>query len=268
MLIATDLDGTLVPKDQPAPSPFTASVLARADRAGIPIVFVTARPLRWMDGFWPHVGEHGLAIVSNGAVVYDVHARSALTVRGIDPAAGLGVVAAIAAAVPGSTFAIECIDGIRRDPDYVEPYGVPDGSPVGPLADLWDVPALKLLVRHGSLSDDSFRDRVIAAVGDTATATWSVSGLVEISAAGITKASALVELCTRLGVVADDVVAFGDMPNDIPMLTWAGTSYAVADAHPTVTAAADRVAPPCLDDGVARVIDGLLGTMSHVAHRP
>lgn len=258
MLIATDLDGTLVPYDQDAPSPRTAEALRRADLAGIPLVFVTARPLRWMDGFWPHVGEHGLAVVSNGALVYDVHARSPLAVNGIDPVRGLEVVAAITAEVPGSTFAIECLDGIRRDPGFVERYRVPEGSPVGPLAEIWDVDALKLLVRHESMDNDDFREAVITAVGDTATATWSVSGLVEISAAGVTKASALVGLCERLGVAPADVVAFGDMPNDIPMLTWAGTSYAVAGAHPTVIEAADHLAPPVEEDGVAQVIETLL----------
>jgi Cof subfamily protein (haloacid dehalogenase superfamily) len=258
VLIATDLDGTLVPYDETEPSPRTAAVLRRVDRAGVPLVFVTARPLRWMGGFWPHVGRHGLAVVSNGAVVYDVHARRPITVDGIEPDAGLEVVAAITEALPGASFAIECLDGIRRDPTYVEPYHVPAGSPVGPLADLWDVPALKLLVRHEAADPAEVRDRATAAVGDAATVTWSVSGLVEISAAGVTKASALVGLCERLGVEAADVVAFGDMPNDIPMLSWAGTSYAVADAHPTVIEAADHLAPPCADDGVARVIESLL----------
>ncbi|MGZ6753442.1 MAG: HAD family hydrolase, partial [Nocardioides sp.] len=76
-------------------------------------------------------------------------------------------------------------------------------------------------------------------------------------AAGVTKASTLALLCADLGVTADDVVAFGDMPNDLPMLAWAGTSYAMADAHPTVTAAADHVAPGHDEDGVARVLAGV-----------
>ncbi|MEZ0580081.1 HAD family hydrolase [Nocardioides sp. MH1] len=259
MLIATDLDGTLVPHDRVAPSARTAEVLERADCAGIPIVFVTARPLRWMEDFWPHVGRHGLAIVSNGAVVYDAHAREPIAVHGLDPEVGLAVTEAITRTVPGATYAIECLDGIRRDPEFVEQYRVPEGSPVGPLEEIWDVPALKLLVRHPGMDDDDLRAATIAAVGTAATATWSVGGLVEISAAGVTKASALVELCARLGIVADDVVAFGDMPNDIPMLAWAGTSYAMAGAHPDVVAAADHLAPPCAEDGVAQVVERLLG---------
>ena len=94
-------------------------------------------------------------------------------------------------------------------------------------------------------------------MGDTATPTWSVDGLVEISAAGVTKAAALARVCERLGVDAADVVAFGDMPNDIAMLTWVGTSYAVANAHPSVLEVVDHVARSNDEDGVAQVLAGL-----------
>jgi hydroxymethylpyrimidine pyrophosphatase-like HAD family hydrolase len=53
-------------------------------------------------------------------------------------------------------------------------------------------------------------------------------------------------------------VAFGDMPNDLEMLRWAGRSYAVADGHPGAREAADDLAPACGDDGVAQVLERLL----------
>jgi len=130
---------------------------------------------------------------------------------------------------------------VRQDPNFRERYRVPDGSPRGPLADIWDAPAVKVLVRHERMADEEFRDRVVAAVGDAATATWSVPGLVEISASGVTKATALTTLCRELGVPAAEVIAFGDMPNDLPMLAWAGRSYAMANAHQSVLDAADFV---------------------------
>ena len=90
--------------------------------------------------------------------------------------------------------------------------------------------------------------------------TWSsTSSLLEISAAGVTKATTLAVLAEQLGIDPADVVAFGDMPNDIDMLTWAGTAYAMADAHPTVRAAADRVAPSNDEDGVASVLSDIFG---------
>jgi hydroxymethylpyrimidine pyrophosphatase-like HAD family hydrolase len=100
---------------------------------------------------------------------------------------------------------------------------------------------------------------VIDAVGTAATPTWTTDRLMEISAVGVTKGGALATLCERWGIGADEVVAFGDMPNDIPMLTWAGTSYAVANGHATVLAAADHVAPRNSEDGVAVTLAGLYG---------
>lgn len=255
-LVATDLDGTLVPNDTIILPPFTANVLHRLDAVGVPVVFVTARPLRWMDAFWPYVGAHGMAIVSNGAITYDARLGRIVSLAGIDSAVGLEVCDAIAGSLPGARFAIECADGIRLDPEYVELVPSPE-APRGPLDEIWTEPAVKLLVRHPSVAADLLHHQVETIVGDAATVTWSVSGLVEISAAGVTKASALQQLCERLEISSDDVIAFGDMPNDIPMLTWAGTSYAVANAHRSVLRIATHDAPACRDEGVAQVLERL-----------
>ena len=255
-LVATDLDGTLLRSDGTV-SPYTAEVLEKLDRHGVTVVIVTARPLRWMQDLWQYVGSHGLAIVSNGAIVYDVGARRVRQLTGIDVDEGLALVEAITAAVPEASFAIECESGIRLDPRFHERHEVPEGSPVGDLGALWDEPAVKLMVRCEGMDPDGLRKSVVEAVGDLAVPTWSGEHLVEISAPGVTKASTLARICADLGVDARDVVAFGDMPNDLPMLAWAGTSYAMANADPSVIAAADHVAPTNDDDGVATVLVGL-----------
>ena len=257
-LVATDLDGTLLRSDGQV-SAYTRDVLAALEAGGTPVVIVTARPIRWMDDLWELVGGHGLAIVSNGAAVYDVAAGTVREVTGIHGPDGLALVEAVRAAVPGATFAIECESGIRLDPDYVDAYRVPEGSPRGPLAEIWTDPALKVLVRCPGMDPVDFRRAVVDAVGDLATPTWSGDGLVEISAPGVTKAAALRRLAAELGYAAEEVIAFGDMPNDLPMLQWAGTSYAVANADPTVLEAADHRAPANDDDGVARTLASLFG---------
>jgi hydroxymethylpyrimidine pyrophosphatase-like HAD family hydrolase len=111
---------------------------------------------------------------------------------------------------------------------------------------------VKLLGRHPTLAPDEFVAAAREAIGDLATLTYSSGdGLLEISGVGVTKASGLARLAQERGVVPHDVVAFGDMPNDVPMLTWAGRGVAVANAHPDVIDVADEVTSSNNDDGVA-----------------
>ena len=257
-LVATDLDGTLVRTDGTV-SGYSRGVLAELDRLGVPVVIVTARPIRWMDDLWSMVGQHGLAIVSNGAAVVDLgngETRTVRDVHGIDPAAGLRMIEAVRRAVPEASYAVECVSGLVRDDRYRELDPFPDDSPIGDLAELWTEPALKVLVKHLDVPDpEGFRARVTAAVGDAAIATWTVDGLVEISAAGVTKATALARVAEELGVEAADVVAFGDMPNDLEMLRWVGHGVAMGNAHPALKDVADEVTATNAEDGLALVLE-------------
>lgn len=258
-LVATDLDGTLL-DDEGCLSLRTLDVLTRVQERGVRVVIVTARPLRWMEELWAQVGGgRGVGIVSNGAITYDIGSREILDCAGIPASVGLPMTEAIREAAPGSAVALECVGGYRHEPAYVDLHPTPPDMRVGDLAELWDEPAVKVLVQHLTLDPDDFRARVIDAVGERATPTWTIDRLMEISAAGVTKGGALAALCSRWGVEAAQVVAFGDMPNDIPMLQWAGTSYAVGNAHPTAQQAATHVAPRNTDDGVAETLAALFG---------
>ena len=250
-LVATDLDGTLVRRDGTV-SPYTRSVLDRLEERGVPVIFVTGRPLRWTTPLFEHVGSHGLAIVSNGAMVWDVAAEVARMSYALESAASRAVVDRIREALPGSLFGAERQDGFAVESGFpVRREGVVEQ----PLPDLVGSPMLKLLSLHRDLAPDDYRKRAVEAVGDLATVTHSSSlPLLEISAYGVTKASTLATIAGSLGVAAEEVIAFGDMPNDIAMLQWAGSSYAMANAHPEVLEAAGAVAPSHEEDGVARVL--------------
>lgn len=253
-LVATDLDGTLVRSDRTL-SAYTIRMLHRLDESGVPVVFVTGRPLRWAEQVFDHVGSHGLAIVSNGAMVWDVHRGTARLERALDRSAALAVADAVRTAIPGSAFGVETTHGFAIEPDFRQTF-VLDEPPRGPLEEMIDGPVLKLLAKHEELGADAFARAAAETVGDLATVTHSTGrvALLEISAPGVTKASTLSLVCAELGIAAEEVIAFGDMPNDLQMLCWAGTSYAMADAHPEVLACAGHVAPGHDEDGVARVL--------------
>jgi len=256
-LVATDLDGTLLHTDGTV-TPRTRDALTAVEDKGIIVVFVTGRPIRWMDDLWEHVGGHGLAICSNGGIVYDVHARAVDAARTIAADVGLRVGKVLREAIPGTTFALEKSDGYAKEAGFMPRVPPPTDLVVGPLAEIFDDAVVKILARHEDMDPERFWAEVESHVGDIVTTTWSSRGaLVEISAAGVSKASTLELLCRDRGIDAAEVVAFGDMPNDLALLEWAGTSYAMANAHPMVRGLADHVAPSNEDDGVAATLEQL-----------
>ncbi|MEU8958881.1 HAD hydrolase family protein [Streptomyces sp. NPDC048518] len=133
------------------------------------------------------------------------------------------------------------------------------GPAASPASSATDQPVLKVLAFHPGLAPDEFLVLARAAIGDRATVTRSSpSALLEISGPGVSKASTLELCCAERGIAPQEVVAFGDMPNDIEMLAWAGTSYAMGNAHPDVVAAASGRTVANNDDGVAVVIEQIL----------
>ncbi|MFE3164576.1 HAD-IIB family hydrolase [Streptomyces sp. NPDC059224] len=267
-LIATDLDGTLL-RDDKSVSPRTVAALAAAEEAGVEVFFVTGRPARWMDVVSEHVHGHGLAICGNGAAVVDLHggpgAHRFVKVRELARENALDAVRLLRDAARGTVYAVEQTYGFHQEPAYpklhletpdqllpAEEILAADGPGAGE-------PVLKILAYHPDLDPDAFLTLARLAVGDRANVTRSSpSALLEISGPGVSKASTLALECAERGISHGEVVAFGDMPNDVEMLTWAGRSYAMGNAHPDVIAAASGRTVANNEDGVAVVIEQLL----------
>ncbi|MEU4492864.1 Cof-type HAD-IIB family hydrolase [Streptomyces sp. NPDC023998] len=264
-LIATDLDGTLL-RDDKSVSQRTIAALAAAEEAGIEVFFVTGRPARWMDVVSDHVHGHGLAICANGAAVVDLHAGGkVLEVRALERDTALEVVRALRDAAPGTSFAVELTTGIHYEPDY-PPFHRDPVATIAAAEKLLhaehpdaDAPVIKLLAHHPELTPDGFLTLARTVAGELASFTRSSpTALLEVSGPGVSKASTLALCCAERGISSDEVVAFGDMPNDVEMLSWAGTSYAMGNAHPDVIAAASGRTVANNEDGVAVVIEEIL----------
>lgn len=261
-VVATDLDGTVVRSDGTI-SARTRAALDRAADAGALVVIVTGRPPRWLGGVAEATGHHGLAICANGALVYDLTTERVVESRPIDAAVVRALMAQLRAAVPDIGFAIERVDGqFAHEPDYHPRWDPEDNTVIGDLDAVMTGPISKLLARQEGVGSDDLLARAVEIIADgAATLTHSsVDGLLEISAAGVTKATTLAAVIAERGLSAADVVAFGDMPNDLAMLRWAGHGVAVANAHPEVLAVVDEVTASNDDDGVAQVLERLFAT--------
>jgi hydroxymethylpyrimidine pyrophosphatase-like HAD family hydrolase len=204
------------------------------------------------------VGHRGVAICANGALVYDLHNDQVIEEYLLAPDVLVTVVEAIRGAVPGVSFGVEFGHTFGHEAGYTTLGDVAGEVYVAAIAELLSKPAAKLLVRHDGHDADVLLDKAREVAGDLAELTHSSRmGLLEISALGVSKATTLAAFCEGQRIEPKDVVAFGDMPNDLAMLAWAGTAYAMADAHPTVLAAVERRCPGNDDDGVAHVLERL-----------
>ncbi|TDC08991.1 HAD family phosphatase, partial [Streptomyces sp. 8K308] len=269
-LIASDLDGTLLRGDG-TPSRRTRAALAAAERVGIRVVLVTGRPPRSVPALLEMVGPYAV-IAANGAATHAADGSLA-GVSQIPPSTAAQLVARVREALPGVSFAVEYDSGFGREPHYPTwSFGEETVELVGAADELLtSAPgrrALKILAHHPTLPLRDFYERALRAVGTSAETTRSTGlSLVEFSAPGVTKATTLITWSGLLGIAGHEIAAFGDMPNDLPMLAAVGDSYAMANAHPDVLTAARHRAPSNDEDGVAQVLEGFVAAALG-RHRP
>jgi hydroxymethylpyrimidine pyrophosphatase-like HAD family hydrolase len=260
-LIASDMDGTLLRWDDTVSEP-TVAELDRWRADGIPVVLATGRPPRWMRRIRDVLGS-GIAVCCNGAVLLDLEPFEILDEEPLLPDVLESVTAELRRRQPGTWFAVEYGLEFRHEPVYqprwdVDAPGVAEAS----LEEMVAAPAAKLLARHEDLGRDEFVALVERVVGDLATVTnSSTDALAEISARGVTKATGIARVADEFGVGPDEVVVFGDMPNDIAAFDWVreggGRAVAMAHAHPDLLAAATDVTGTNDDDGVAAFLASL-----------
>lgn len=260
-LIVTDLDGTFVDSAGEVSAVNRAALELAAER-GVPVVVATGRPSRWLDVLDNLPGIHPEVVVSNGAGLFHLGQRRHTAVFGLDPLVAVAVADDLREAIPGLNFALEWGEHFGCEPTLRQQQG--EWLVVAPLPELAErpEPVLKLLAFHDEHCSDELSARARAVVGERLTMTHSHMGeygLLEISAPGVTKASGLTGLCLAMGIEPADVAAFGDMPNDLPMLAWAGRGYAIAQGHPLLLQSGFALTEGPQDEAVGRMIDRLLG---------
>lgn len=286
-MIASDLDGTLLLPDGSVGSR-TRETLDELRESDVDLVIVTGRPPRWIAPIVEMTGHRGIGIGANGGVVLDLADGQVLEVFSLLPDVALEAIDRLRHALPGVVFAVErSRPGARLASTEGAPYDRLDSLPADPtefaLGDgylpRWPVPAdthiapinelvaegdvVKILVKPGA--DADFDNDAFLTVGEQALAglvevTHSdpTDQLLEISALGVSKATTLARVAARDGHGPQHVVSAGDAPNDLPMLFWAETSYAVSNAHPAVLRAATHQLPSNAQEGVARLIETVL----------
>jgi hypothetical protein len=257
-LVATDLDGTLLRSDDTV-SERSQAALARAVAAGAAHIVVTGRAAPWARPVLDSIGYTGIAVCGQGAQVYDAGAHKLITSVTLDRQLA-GIALAKVEAETGPVAVAASRDGVDGDVVFGPGYRINEGLPAVRVADhteLFSAPLNKLYIQHPELTDDQLAEVARQSAGNLVGVTMAGEGIVELLPLGLSKATGLSLAARRLGVTKERTIAFGDMPNDVPMFGWAGYGVAMANAHPELKALADETTLSHDEDGVAVVLERL-----------
>jgi hypothetical protein len=268
-LVATDLDGTLLDSAGEV-SPRTRAALEATWDAGIPVVGVTGRGPRLLDSVRAALDGRGIAVLAQGGFVVDLERDEVLRTVGLPRDQAAAVIARIEevagdliVAVEDAAEQAEASGPLRVQHGFNWPY--PEPAHLLPRHEVLPAgPVLKVFLRSSALGQDELLARAKSVVDPAdAEVTHAGLGFIEVLPPGITKATGLAIALERYGVGLGDVLVFGDMPNDLPMISAVaaagGRAVAVANAHPAVRAATPNVTSGHDADGVARYLEAVLG---------
>jgi Cof subfamily protein (haloacid dehalogenase superfamily) len=267
-LVASDLDGTLL-NSAGEVSPRTRAALEACWSAGIPVVGVTGRGPRLLDSVRAALDGRGIAVLAQGGFVVDLERDEVLRTVGLPRDQAAAVIARIEAvagdlivAVEDAAEQAEVSGPLRVQHGFNWPY--PEPAHLLPRDQvLPEGPVLKAFLRSSTLGQDELLARAKQVVDPAdAEVTHAGLGFIEVLPPGITKASGLAIALEQYGVGFGDVLVFGDMPNDLPMIGAVahagGRAVAVANAHPDVREAAGAITSGHDADGVARYLEAVL----------
>lgn len=261
-LVVSDLDGTILDNEEKI-SVRTKAVFAAVKAAGVDFMFATGRNFNEIDFLETYLNYDGVVICSNGAVTYDLGQKKILDAHILSSEKVLEIVDVARSVFPDVFIGVQTLDGFFYEKGYiVSEHFFRKNFFEFAVSDLLnkELNVVKVMLKDPGYSSDQLMSGLFAKLSSKAAITHAspVEGIVEITCFGTNKVVALQEYVKKIDVLAEDVVAFGDMPNDVEMLRWAGKSYAMGGGHPAALAASNFETLTLQEDGVAVALESLL----------
>jgi HAD superfamily hydrolase (TIGR01484 family) len=247
-LVALDIDGTLVDfVDNMTPAVLHA-VRGVVD-AGAQVVLATGRSVFGVERVVEMLQlESGHCVASNGAVTFTYHPVEITSAVTFDPEPAVRMVLEH---VPDALVAVEVIGrGYRANALF------PEGEITGEMwiesvDELIREPVTRVIIRDPESSAEDFV-ALAESLGLHGTNYFvGYTAWLDLAPEGVSKASALAEICAILGVERSEVLAIGDGRNDLEMIEWAGRGVAMGQAPEELKSVADAVTGTLDQDGAA-----------------
>ena len=260
-LLAVDLDGTLLTSSKSISSR-TADVLRKVMARGVKVIIASARPPRSVKPYYDQLALDTWQINYNGALVQHPSTRRILIHRPMVSQLVEDVVDFARQCYPECIISLEVLDKWytdRYEPSLqTETSKLFEPDAVGPLDQFLAEPVTKMVILGEEPLLRRLEDQLAEEFATEITLTRSDQVCVQVMRAGLSKAIALAEVARDYGISRQRVMAIGDAPNDVGMLTYAAVGVAMANAHTSAKVAADRLTLSNDLDGVAVAVEEIL----------
>lgn len=260
-LIAMDLDGTLT-NDEKRITERTMSALMDAQKQGVRLALASARPAPGLHKVCDmlHMQDYdGILMSYNGGRIVSAVDGSVLFETTMDIGQTREVLRRLEAlpVTPilddGKQFYVTDRNGYKVD--YECWNNGMDCTAVDNLADFLYFAPVKILMSVQPEMLKGVQAQIAAFLPDNLTVVQTAAFYLEIIPRTINKGQGIVDICRALNICTEDVIAFGDAQNDIPMLRAAGMGVAMGNASEETKAASDLVTLSNNDDGIAVVLE-------------
>lgn len=259
-LIATDLDGTLFGSSRQV-SERTLSALARVQRAGIRLVFATGRMYRATVPYAHACGITTPLVTYQGAWIRDPMTQATWWHRTMARDLALEALSALEDTGLHVNCYVEDEFLIERKTPQAEAYQRISGvapRQVASFAAAMTHDPTKLVAIGEPEEIAHWLPRLQQRFLGRLYVTESLPTFIEIAHPEVCKSAALRHLTEHWEIDPAEIVAIGDGMNDLDMLRFAGVGIAMGHAPEAVRQAADRVAPPVEEDGLAQILEEIL----------
>lgn len=252
-LIASDVDGTLLPPGGSSPSPKLVEALTRHLDSGAVVALASGRPLSGLTGIFPTLKERLIFICANGTHI--VHRGDTLSVSPLAAGAELADLLSVARTLRDDFLVDTTEETLVEKSISPETYQAVAacGINVRMVDDIaaTALPVLKISLTYPGGPASLLKRPDIARLADKYTLVTTGDEFLDIITKDADKGTAIAALQRRFGIKPEETIVFGDAMNDIPMFSTTPNSYAVTNAEEAVRAWAAHTVLPPERDGVA-----------------
>ena len=252
--VAVDMDGTFLNDQRNYDHDLFAQVLNKLEKSNIQFIVASGRPFARLKNDFSEFIDRVDFVTANGSRL--IVEGKEVAVEGLTKKQTIDLInfvhhtyGSMATMAYGRETAYIGTEAPAKDKEFLQ-YFAKESVEISDWQELPDDTFIELTFHHDSKIAGEIEKKFNEQYGNIVTTFASNPVAIDAVKHGINKATGLKKLLAYFGLTGEDLIAFGDSGNDIPMLDFAKYSYAMENGMAIAKEHAKYLAPSNNDNGV------------------